>query len=270
MERNDQPGLAPPQLIDREIDPVRIGVQQVHPTDNHIRRFRSGQAFDMLQGVHDAGMPASQNDEPVRFRLDEQRLVVRKRVGCPARGIRAEIPTCVLNIVISRDFTRHIDAIENLRRGAGPLDAAPAQALFCGCGHAVISHGPAVAAVLVFNCRRVQVYLRLRCVFQHLRQSAGVVIVAVAQHDSIRFGKVDAEQLGIPDQQRALAGIEQDAPAAVFNPQGETVLALESLAVPLAVDLDMWHMAWRDAGYMVPLSGRFTVVIVVEPAAFAA
>ena len=49
--------------------------------------------------------------------------------------------------------------------------------------------------------------------------------MAVAQHDGVDGSKIDGKRAGIVGQHKALAGIEQEAPAAGFDMEAESMFA---------------------------------------------
>ena len=59
-------------------------------------------------------------------------------------------------------------------------------------------------------------------------QAAGVVVVAVTEHDTVGLAKVDIERRRIGQQQFTLAGIKEKMPVAGVDPEGKAVLRLQA------------------------------------------
>jgi len=59
---------------------------------------------------------------------------------------------------------------------------------------------------------------------QHGRNAAAMVVVAVAQHEGVGCGQVDAQPPGVAGERAPLPRVEQDAPTGGLDPEGEAVL----------------------------------------------
>ena len=82
-----------------------------------------------------------------------------------------------------------------------------------------------------FPRRRVQENRRTRRSCDHCRQTASVVVMAVAQDDGVEPVQANAELAGVFDQQIRLPGIEQDLMRSELNVPGQSVFGLEAALV---------------------------------------
>ena len=63
---------------------------------------------------------------------------------------------------------------------------------------------------------------------QGVAESAGVVVVAVAEHDSVGLVESDAKSAGVGREYVSLARVEEDSRIAQFNPERQPMLSQQT------------------------------------------
>ncbi len=104
MSGHESPRVRPPQMRHRLLQTMVTGRAKMHPTEDRLDAFPTGQALNVEQSVHHAGVCAAEQHHHARRRLKEHRLVVQQRVGLLATFVEKEWSAAVLEIGLARDF----------------------------------------------------------------------------------------------------------------------------------------------------------------------
>lgn len=211
------------------------GGQQMHPAHDRVDAGLAGSRANVFQRVHDAGMRAAQQyDEPFGC-LDEHCLVIDDQVCCGAGLVEVECAPRVLILIPAGYLTGEPDAAAQADRSAPGGDHLPDAGTQPVAGFDGSTDGTHLAVVILDESRakgrEVRVHLRLPEVRQCRRQSAGVIVVAVAQGDLIDGGQIDTQDRRVVLHRQALARVEQNATAVSFDPEGQSVLGQQIQAV---------------------------------------
>jgi hypothetical protein len=96
--RSELTDVQAPQEIDRAIEPGCVRVEQVHPTEQGMNRSMRSQFLNVKQGVHHAGVTASQEHHQSLERVEKQSLIVHQRIWLTALLVQEELSTHIIEV----------------------------------------------------------------------------------------------------------------------------------------------------------------------------
>ena len=217
MHRNDPGWREKPQLIGDPPDAGIAGSAQVHAADHGADGAVAGQAADVFQDMDDAGVGAAQEDHGAGGGFHVQRLVIEQGIDRLALGIEMEQFRQGFFGMGPGNFAGAEEAGGELAGIAGGDHAGigAVEGLSGGIGDADGARPGAVDMVLSLQRIGMQMDIhRFADGGQDDRQAAGVIVVAVAEHQGVHGAEIDAQGAGVVRQDQPLAGVEQNAAVA--------------------------------------------------------
>ncbi len=146
-----------------------------------------------------------------------------KKVRGSTVGIQKKISADIFERIDSGDGSGQKDLRDRTGRPVGPNDASVLQGTFGGLRNPDGFHMVGFAAEFGLQRLRMQ---KNTCLFgcrKNSRQTAGMVIVAVAENDCIRRGNINPHFAGISEKGIRLAGIKENAMPCMRNPDRQTM-----------------------------------------------
>jgi hypothetical protein len=181
--------------------------------------LRAGEFGHVVEGVDDARVGATADDNDAVGAIEEQGLVVGERVGAFGGGISEEGASGVFEISASRDGSGGVDARGNLNGFGGEYEPVPAGE---SGGSGGVRDADAVDAITALGelCGEgvgVKTKFRGAGVVEDGEQRSGVVVVAVTADNGVELAKTNAEFAGVGEEGHPGAGVEEDAGVLGFN-----------------------------------------------------
>jgi hypothetical protein len=212
------------ERADGEVQTLGTGTQQMGSAQNRVDRASGRERLDVFERVDHPGMPAAEHHHQSRRGVDDERLIVGQSVDLGARGVAIEGAAGVLDGLAARDLAAELDAGPDLDRpGLGDeLPHARSQCLR-------IRDRRADRAPITVELGRQRLGMQIEIdrtagALDHRLQSAGVVVMAVAECDRRHPFERDSEPRGIVPQRQPLPGVEQQTVLIGLDEEGRTML----------------------------------------------
>lgn len=214
------------------LKPLLTGEAEMH-TANHCPHALAGSpARHIIKRVDHAGVRATQKHEQSFAEVNHHGLVIGQRVWLLPIRVKKERAAGVFKRVRARNFAGDKYAIEYFSPIAGFHNAMT----LMNCLHRLPTHTDEshLAGTLAEFFPERSGMQEDFCVWrssQHRVQSAGVIVMTVAQHNGVELTKFNAEGLGVAQNQVGLPGIEQQATAPDLNMKGQAMFGGQTAAV---------------------------------------
>ena len=182
----------------------------MHTTQNGMHQPLPCQLRDVIQRVDHARVCTPEDDDQAVARFDVKCLVVRNDILPGALFVQEKRSARILKPSQTRNLARGLDSRADRPRPSceGQIVTAPKKLRRDLLGNANRSAwGLLSPYVLGFESERMDIYDHPSGSRKNSRQPAGVVAVAVADHDCIRLTQVDSKLPGIWPQRLTLSRV---------------------------------------------------------------
>lgn len=202
----------------------------MHAAYNRVNWIPACQMPDVVQRVDHAGVGTAEQDNRSGIGPQEQGLVIEQRIDLVAFRILAESFFVLLLWVAAGDLAREKEAGGYFNRvGDGVEARAPLPQRVKTTGrHTDVSHARVSSVIFGPDGTRMSIdHDFVAGDAKHVRQSAAMVIVAVAQDHCVGFADVDTELSCISEKRIGLPSVEKQASCSKIEPDGQSVLGNE-------------------------------------------